>query len=192
MQLIAHRINTLSALKNISSDLGVEVDIRSWGNQLILQHEPFVIGDDFSVWLKEYKHRLLVLNIKEEGIESRVKDMVESQGILNYFFLDLSFPFLIKMVNSGEKRVALRFSEFESIQTVLALKGKADWVWVDSFSRIPLTEDNFKLLKKDFKIVLASPELHNGNLESIQIAKAQLKDFLIDAVCTKRPDLWRK
>ena len=94
------------------------------------------------------------------------------------------------MVNSGEKRVALRFSEFESIETVLALKGKADWVWVDSFTNIPLTLENFKLLHKYFKIALASPELHSAKVESISQARAQLKGFEVDAVCTKRPDLW--
>ena len=190
MQIVAHRVNTVIALKNTPNNLGVEVDIRSWGKQLIVQHEPFVTGEDLSQWLKEYKHRLLVLNIKEEGIENCVKSIVESQGIQDYFFLDLSFPFLIKIVNSGEKRVALRFSEFESIETVLALKGKADWVWVDSFSSIPLTENNFKLLNKHFKIALASPELHSDKIEAISKAKTQLKGLAIDAVCTKRPDLW--
>jgi hypothetical protein len=31
----------------------------------------------------------------------------------------------------GEKNIALRFSEFESIDTILNMKGKANWVWID-------------------------------------------------------------
>ena len=36
-------------------------------------------------------------------------------NINNYFFLDQSFPFLMKTINSGVKKVALRLSEYESI-----------------------------------------------------------------------------
>lgn len=40
MQFIAHRINTIDELKIVPENLGVEVDLRDYGDRLILQHDP--------------------------------------------------------------------------------------------------------------------------------------------------------
>jgi len=56
---------------------------------------------------------------------------MKERGISNYFFLDQSFPFLIKWAKLGEKRLAVRVSEYESIDTALTLQEKAEWIWVD-------------------------------------------------------------
>ena len=168
------------------------MDIRSFRNRLIVHHEPFVEAIDFEEWIKHFHHNTLILNIKEEGIEYRVKDIVEKHGIKDYFFLDLSFPYLIKMIKTGEKRVAVRFSEYESLETTLSLAGKADWVWVDCFTKMPLTEGAYKALSQHFKICIVSPELQGKDVKEIMVYKAMLKTFNIDAVCTKRTDLWLK
>ena len=39
MIFIAHRINTIRQLKDIPKECGVEVDLRDFGDRLILQHE---------------------------------------------------------------------------------------------------------------------------------------------------------
>lgn len=190
MQIIAHRRNTIEELKSTPVEYGIEMDIRSFGNRLIVHHEPFVDAVGFEEWIKHFRHRTLILNIKEEGIEYRVKDIVEKHGIHDYFFLDLSFPYLIKMIKAGEKRIAVRFSEYESLETALALAGKAEWVWVDCFTKMPLTQEYYKALNSKFRLCIVSPELQGRSFEEIQIFKELLRPFSIDAVCTKRPDLW--
>ena len=65
MEIVIHRINKIKELKNIPLKYGCEIDIRTNGNKLILNHEPFMGGDSFNDYLDEYKHGLLVLNIKE-------------------------------------------------------------------------------------------------------------------------------
>ena len=152
MQIIVHRRNTIEELISTPVEYGVEMDIRSYGDRLIVHHEPFVDAIGFEEWIKYFNHKTLILNIKEESIEYRVKKIVEKQGIKDYFFLDLLFPSLIRMIGTGEKRVAVRFSEYESMETALSLAGKADWVWVDCFTKMPLTEDTYKTLSKYFKI----------------------------------------
>ena len=65
----------------------------------------------------------------------------------------------------GENRCAVRISEYESIETVLSLTGIVQWIWVDYFSRFPLTSQQTNTLqKKGFKLCFVSPELQ-GNLE---------------------------
>ena len=194
MKLICHRRNTVSELLGTDSKYGVEVDIRSEGDRLIIHHDPCVAGESFEEWIDAYRHGTLILNVKEEGLEARLIALMQSKGITDYFFLDQSFPFLVKWSRAGEHRCAVRVSEFESIETALTLAGKVDWVWVDCFTHFPLSEHDAKRLKDaGFKLCLVSPELQgrDANVEIPQLASL-LKEWNIvaEAVCTKRPDLW--
>ena len=196
MKFICHRRNTISELLATDSKYGVEVDIRSEGGRLIIQHDPFVAGELFDEWISAYRHGMLILNVKEEGLEARLIALMQSTGIADYFFLDQSFPFLVKWAKAGERRCAARVSEFESIETALTLAGKVDWVWVDCFTRFPLSEQDAARLKDaEFKLCLVSPELQgrDADIEIPQLASLlKERNIVADAVCTKRPDLWEK
>lgn len=196
MRPIAHRCNTCLELKNTPREWGVEVDIRSYGQRLIVHHEPFVDGENFEDWLAAYHHGTLVLNVKEEGLEARLIEMMKSKGLEDYFFLDQSFPFLVKWALVGEKRLAVRVSEFESIETALNLAGKIDWVWVDCFTRFSLTkQDADRLQQAGFKLCLVSPELqgHNAEAEIPKLVKLlRQQGIKAQAFCTKYPELWQK
>jgi len=130
MKFISHRRNTIEELKATPTEYGVEVDIRSDNGKLVIHHDPFASGDDFEEWIKHYEHSTLILNVKEEGLEARLIDLMKQHEITDYFFLDQSFPFLIKWSKLGERHCAVRVSEFESIETALTLAGKIDWVWI--------------------------------------------------------------
>jgi hypothetical protein len=196
MKLIAHRRNTLAELQSTPTDLGVEVDIRSHGDRLIIHHDPFVEGNSFDEWISHYQHDTLILNVKEEGLERRLTALMAQHGIENYFFLDQSFPFLIKSAKAGEKRCAVRVSEFESIDTALTLAGQVEWIWVDCFTHFPLQKtDADQLHAAGFKLCLVSPELQGRPAEveiPALIALLQERGIHAEAVCTKRPDLWRE
>ena len=51
---------------------GVEVDVRSYGKKLILNHDALKESLSFDSWLKDFSHKFLIANIKEEGIERQV------------------------------------------------------------------------------------------------------------------------
>tara|TARA_Y100001933_G_scaffold80608_1_gene81829 strand:- start:3128 stop:3712 length:585 start_codon:yes stop_codon:yes gene_type:complete len=193
VEIILHRRNTLYDLKNTSKEFGIEIDIRSYKGQLILHHDPFIKGEYFSEWIKYYKHGTLILNVKEEGLENKILDILSINKINSFFFLDQSFPFIIKTLRNGEDRIALRVSEFESIETALNLKNKTQWIWVDMFSRFPLSKYEYKKLKEaKFKLCLVSPELQKLNHIKINKLKSYLEEenISLDAVCTKIPELW--
>ena len=88
MHRIMHRVNTIEQLLNTPVDLGVEVDIRSQGKELIIQHEPFDQGESFQEWLSFFKHGILILNVKEEGLETHLLELMTQHGIEKFFFLD--------------------------------------------------------------------------------------------------------
>ena len=188
MQIISHRVNTIDELKSTPLNYGVEIDLRDSGDKLILQHDPFSKGEDFEEFLKYYQHRTIILNIKSERIEEKVLDILRSYQVCDYFFLDSSFPMIYLLSSKGESNVAVRFSEFEKVDTVLALKNKINWVWIDCFTTLPINTENYRLLKDaGFKLCLVSPELQ-GRPEDITTYKKYLgdNDILIDAICTKR------
>lgn len=196
MKLISHRRNTTEELIATPHKYGIEVDIRSIGNKLIIHHDPCIPGEAFENWITAYQHGTLILNVKEEGLEACLISLMKSHGIEDYFFLDQSFPFLVKWANAGERRCAVRVSEFESIETALMLAGKVDWIWVDCFTKFPLShEDALRLKNAGFKLCLVSPELQGRNAETEIAELIQLlntRNILADAVCTKRPDLWER
>ena len=194
MRLISHRKNLISELVDSPQQHGVEVDVRSQGDRLVLHHDPFEAGEDFRSWLESYAHGTLILNVKEEGLEDRCLSLMNEFGVADFFFLDQSFPFLIKTSKTGERRSAIRYSEFEPLDYALSLAGKVDWVWVDCFSHFPLTADSARrLCEAGFKLCLVSPELQGRwNTQEIEDMKRTiaLGDMNIAAICTKVPDVW--
>lgn len=193
MQLIQHRVNTTAQLEQVPPEYGVELDLRDCGPRLILQHDPFADGEDFGPYLHRYHHGTMILNVKSERIEHRVlAELQYAATVRDYFFLDCSFPMIRKLISLGERRIAVRFSEFESIEGPLALAGQVDWVWVDCFTRLPLDKESHGRLSRRFKLCIVSPELQGHSLDRIEEFADQLRSFPVDAVCTKRPDLWQQ
>ena len=193
MEIIQHRRNTIELLNSTPKSMGVEIDIRTYNKKLVIHHDPFLEGVDFEEWIKEYNHGTLILNVKEEGLEEEILEILSKFKIKKFFFLDQSFPFLIKTAKKGESRCAIRVSEYESIETVLNLKNLVKWVWVDFFSKFPLNKDSFRKLKiNKFNICLVSPELQGYNKNHIVTLKNILKkeEIKVEAVCTKQPLLW--
>ena len=194
MKIIRHRRNSLAELAATPREFGVEVDIRSRGDQLIIHHDPFVEGEAFDAWIATYAHGTLILNVKEEGLEERLLVLMARHGIEDFFFLDQSFPFLVRTARRGERRCAVRVSEYESLDTALSLAGMIDWAWVDCFTRFPLERsDADRLGRAGFKLCLVSPELQGQDPgEIVQMRELlAVRGISAEAVCTKEPGLWR-
>jgi len=159
MLTIVHRVNSIEDLMDVPVQYGVEVDIRADGGKLILNHEPHQHGDTLDEYLKNFRHAYAVLELKEESIEDEVIGLCRKHGVKDYFLLSVSFPYLLSLSNKGVRQMAVRFSEHEDINTTLSLRGKVDWVWVDTFTKNPLTPDtNSALRDAGFNICLVCPE----------------------------------
>ena len=103
-------------------EFGVEIDVRSYNNKIVLNHDLMRDGETLNNWIKKFNHKFLIINIKEEGLEKYIRKILKKKKIKEFFFLDQSFPFLVKTINSKEKRCAVRFSEYEDIKTIINLK----------------------------------------------------------------------
>jgi bifunctional N-acetylglucosamine-1-phosphate-uridyltransferase/glucosamine-1-phosphate-acetyltransferase GlmU-like protein len=188
MLFTCHRINSIAELKNIPYTYGIEIDLRdNFNGEIHLSHDPFIQGELLNDFLQYYHHTFIILNIKSERIEYKILELLEKYTIINYFFLDSSFPMIYKLCSEGNKNIALRFSEYEGLDTILNMKGKVHWVWVDCFTKNPLTKEIYNTIKKEgFKLCFVSPELQHQT-EKIK----EYKDFFIrehihmDMICTK-------
>ena len=188
MEYIAHRINTVEELRKLPTEYGVELDLRDDLNgRIYISHNPFEAGEDFEDYCKEYHHGTMILNIKSERIEHEVLKLMEQYQIKNYFFLDSSFPMIKLLTDMGVKQVALRFSELEGLDTIRNMAGRAEWVWVDCFTKVPIEQARYQELKAlGYKLCFVSTELE-AQEEKLPLYKQYIKEqgIVFDAVCTK-------
>lgn len=185
--IVAHRINTIESLDVLPMHQAIEFDVRDSNGICIVQHDPFVSGVELETFLKAAGDRFFIVNIKSEGIEERVLETLKRLGYERFFLLDCSFPKIIELTKKNEKRIAVRYSEYESIETVLKMTGKVDWVWVDCFTSFPLTKSMADLLKRaGMKICIVSPELQKRPDEIQSYVETCLEEQIrVDAVCCK-------
>ncbi len=198
-RLIHHRANNLESLKRITSNFGAEIDLRLHYGRLVLAHEPLEDGCDFVMWLSEFEGSLLVVNVKEMGLEDLiVNQIVNVNPQLDYFFLDQSTPYLLKSIAKGY-RCAARISEYETVDS--AFLQNTTWLWLDSFTGdwTHLNELRQRLDKEHRrkKICLVSPELQGRTLKEsneVLLLVNQIKELQLelDAVCTKFSPIWEK
>ncbi|MCY9517646.1 PI-PLC domain-containing protein [Paenibacillus apiarius] len=197
MEFISHRVNKKEELEQLSDEYGVEIDLRDdISGRIYMEHDPFKDGEDFEEYLKAYHHGTMILNIKSERIELRVLELLQKYNLNRYFFLDSSFPMIKLLSDQGEKKVALRYSEFEGIDTLSAMQGKVEWVWVDCFTRLPLNYKIYQEIKAmGYKLCLVSPELQ-GQPDKIEEYAEQIRNenIIFDAICTKEYNIakWQK
>ena len=193
MIIIKHRINTIEELKSTEKKFGVEIDIRTLGADLIVQHEPFTTGVKLTDWLRHFEHEFLIINLKEDGLEEAIFKLLTEFKVTNFFFLDQSIPSFYKTSLVHPNFCSARVSDIESVETILNFT--SGWVWFDSHSGSwdYLKNTLSKLSEIKVKKCLMSPELQRGNsereLNSLQQLIHQFS-FSFDAICTKYPEKW--
>jgi hypothetical protein len=194
MKIIRHRVNSSKNLLKIPRQYGTEIDLR-WSHDLgiYLSHDPNSSGEVFRDWLKSYNHGTLILNVKEDGIEQEILELMDSFSIREFFFLDQPIPTLIKCI-INKVPTAIRLSEYEVFPQ--NLPANPEWLWVDSFtgSWEHLTNSLEIAANLNLKICIVSPELQGRNsaceLNEIKSKIGDLwsADFVF--VCTKNPENW--
>lgn len=200
--IILHRINTVEELNNVPTHYGVEIDIRGYGNTMLLNHDPISDPskhDELEEYLKNFKQAFIIFNTKEAGYEQRIIDLAKKYKIHNYFLLDVDFPYLYRATRKeGVRKIAVRYSEAEPIELVEAQikenKPLLDWVWVDTNTILPLDKDIVGRLKR-FRTCLVCPERW-GRPQDVELYIKKIKklNFKFDAVMTTQTfaPLWEQ
>jgi hypothetical protein len=171
MKIISHRgfwldvdqKNSKFAFNNsFENNFGTETDIRDLNLKIVVSHDmpsDINLNIDLSqlidIFLK--KDLTLALNIKSDGLHSKVNEILKIKNYNNYFVFDMSIPDTINYINLG-MNVFCRQSEYEQI---VAFYEKINGIWLDSFEGIWYNKDlilNHILNNK--KVCIVSSELH--------------------------------
>lgn len=194
MELISHRLNSIKELKKLPKKYGAEIDLRTFGSKIVLNHDPYKNGEKLENYLSSFNHGTLVLNIKESGIEKEVVQLVKKYNIKSFFLLDTEMPLISKSTKYFNKYLSVRYSEYESIDTVKKFVNNVGWVWIDTFKTLPLNKKVNIILKK-FKSCLVCPERW-GRPHNIKSYYNKMKkiNFFPDSIMTSKKyfDVWEK
>lgn len=192
MLIIRHRINSVQELRLIPKHQGVEIDLRLSADGIYLQHDAKSEGELFKEWIEEYCHEIIILNVKEDGLENQILDILKENQIKNFFFLDQPAPSLIRSAAQGTP-IAYRTSDLEGLPFIAS--AESNWLWIDSFSGDWSHLESAILFAEQaaLKTCLVSPELQGrSNILEIQEIKRTLfeMNFQLTAVCTKVQANW--
>lgn len=171
MKILSHRgywkskseQNTLEAFKrSFELGFGLETDIRDFDRRLVVSHDMATAAcPSFESFLELYQQigrgLPLALNVKSDGLQGLMKDLLARFGVENYFAFDASVPDTLGYLRSG-LRFFTRQSELEQPP---ALYDQAEGVWLDEFHGHWITAETILgHLQNGKKACLVSPELH--------------------------------
>ena len=110
MEILKHRANSLD---DLSSEMGLEIDVRDFNNELVLSHDhPNTNSLKLEDFLKNISEtQLLAINIKSSEIENELSSLLDKSNISNYFTFDWPVPSLLKALKQNII-CAFRLSEF--------------------------------------------------------------------------------
>ena len=197
MNILAHRgywnqvseKNSVRAIERaFENGWGIETDVRDYKGSLIISHD---VGTEacplFERALESYRsvgrNAFLAVNIKADGIQGLLLDILRKYGVSNYAVFDMSVPEQVVY-----RRVRMPyFTRQSEIEEMPVLYDDAAGVWMDGLERDWISGDAVRRhLNRGKKVGIISPEIHGRNHLNLW---ADLRKLQSDAVylCTDMP-----
>lgn len=154
--------------RSLSLGFGTETDIRDYKGELVISHD---IADRNCISVKElfeiynrYNTNLpLALNVKADGLQIKLKDLLEKYSIQNYFVFDMSVPDGFQYLKQNIKSFT-RESEYEKVPSFY---DEADGIWLDEFQGHWINQEVIeKHIKNNKQICIVSPDLHKREYQN--------------------------
>jgi glycerophosphoryl diester phosphodiesterase len=180
--------------RSFSLGFGTETDIRDYKGELVISHD---IADKNCISIKEmfeiynkYDNTLpLALNIKADGLQVKLKELLEEYKITNYFVFDMSIPDGLGYLKQNIK-VFTRESEYEKVPSFY---DEACGIWLDEFQGHWITKEVIeKHIGNNKQICIVSSDLHKREYKKEwQHYKTIEKELGIDnlMICTDYPKI---
>jgi len=198
MNIIAHRgywqceleKNTLTAIERaLQHGWGFETDYRDCNGEIVISHnipkgvEPKA-EEVFQLYKKYHSQATLAINVKSDGLQESLKDLLDRYSISNYFLFDMSIPDTIGYVTL-DMHIASRRSEYEQ---ELPFYNRSAFVWLDCFKGDWITEQDISIhLAAGKKVCIVSPELHKRPYKEIWEKYKNIQNESV-MLCTDYPE----
>lgn len=208
MEILSHRgywknegeKNTKIAFeRSFQLGFGTETDIRDLNGELVISHDPptidcqyLTVADFFKLYNICGYGLQLALNIKSDGLQRKLMQLIIDFNITNYFVFDMSIPDTIGFFKTNTK-IFTRQSEYEINP---AFYTQVDGIWLDEFNEHWIDDDVIKKhIKNGKKVCIVSPELHGREYDLVW--KKYKSIFLADSenrisICTDLPEIAKK
>lgn len=148
--------------RSFNLGFGTETDIRDCAGELVISHDipngtEMTVDTFFQIFNETKCPGSLALNIKSDGLQKPLIDLILKYQIDNYFLFDMSVPDAVVSFKDGLKTYT-RQSEYE---TVCSFYDSAIGVWMDEFYSDWITNAIVEgHINNDKKVCIVSPELH--------------------------------
>lgn len=156
------RNSTIAFERSFQLQFGTETDIRDLNGKLVISHDmatgdAITTEDLFQIYNSTDPTLVLALNIKADGLQASLKDLLIKNMIENYFVFDMSVPDTLGYIKNNI-RFFSRQSEYEP-QPVFY--NECAGIWLDAFHetwyKSELILDHLNNKKQ---VAIVSPDLH--------------------------------
>lgn len=180
--------------RSFSLGFGTETDIRDYKGELVISHdiadEKCISVDEMFEIYNKYDNTLpLALNIKADGLQIKLKELLEEYKITNYFVFDMSVPDGLGYLKQNIKAFT-RESEYEKLPSFY---DEAYGIWLDEFQGHWITKEVIeKHIKNNKQICIVSPDLHKREYKNEwQDYKEIEKELGVNnmMICTDYPEI---
>jgi len=148
--------------RSFSLGFGTETDVRDYNGELVISHDIATSAcisavDFFELYCRYDTSLPLALNIKADGLQVKLKSLIEQFGIANYFVFDMSVPDGLQYLKHGLNAFT-RQSEYE---TAPSFYDEATGIWLDEFTGHWIDASTLKEhLNAGKRVCIVSPDLH--------------------------------
>ena len=148
--------------RSFALGLGTELDVRDYCGKIVISHhipDSTCLGFEtfLDIYCKYKKNLYIAINIKADGLQGLLHDLLDKYQVKKYFVFDMSVPDALSYLNLKIKSFT-RESEFE---TVPSFYEQADGVWMDEFRGPWITPQRINHhLENGKRVCIVSPELH--------------------------------
>jgi glycerophosphoryl diester phosphodiesterase len=171
MRILSHRgfwlspaeKNTPEAFaRSFVSGFGTETDLRDLDGTLVIAHDPPRQGALMAEAVLK-QHRAvdpslpLALNIKADGLQRMVADLLERLGVPDAFVFDMSVPDMLGWFTAGVPV----FTRMSDVEPEPLMADRAAGVWLDAFHSDWWDAGTVdRLLDQGLGVCVVSPDLH--------------------------------
>jgi len=201
MQVISHRgywkdvteKNKRTAFElSFSLGFGTETDLRDYLGEIVISHDiadsdDIALNELFTIFNKYDRNLSLALNVKADGLQQKMKSILQEFEIQNYFVFDMSVPDTIGYIKEGLHFFS-RQSEYEPNPVFYE---QCKGIWLDAVSYNWYDTDIIKdHIRSNKKVAIVSPDLHKRDVFPLweRLKKDKINEIESVILCTDIPE----
>ncbi|WP_316832736.1 hypothetical protein [Pedobacter aquatilis] len=174
MEIISHRgywnkseekNKSEAFIRSFDLGFGTETDLRDLNRNIVISHDPadngsMLVDDFFDLYNRYNQLSTLALNIKADGLQAGIQNLVKTHKIHSYFVFDMSIPDTLGYI----KHKIPFFSRQSEHELLPAFYEQCEGIWLDCFIK-DWYDDKLilKHIQNNKRVAIVSPELHGRN-----------------------------